>query len=218
MGRLFAASDIHGHGHLLECLLDRAGYVPGTDRLILLGDYVNKGPDSAGTLDLVHRLCAEGAVALQGNNERKWLAGVPVATVPDGLAAARYRRFIAGMPLWTEDDGFLFVHAGLRPGIPPGDQTPEDLTEIREPFFRSPAIPGKMVVFGHTSTYRFGLRPDELWLGDGKLGIDTGAGHGLFLSLVELSEGLQWTVSVSPPYAVRQVRLRRPPLSAKGTY
>ncbi len=207
MGRLFAASDIHGHGRLLERLLDEAGYDPSADRLYLLGDYVNKGPDSAATLELAHRLGTDGAVALQGNNERKWMDRVPGSAVPDELAAARCQRWITDMPLWAEHGRFLFVHAGLRPGIPMSEQTPEDLTEIREPFFRAPAIPGKTVVFGHTSTSRFGLDPGDVWVGDGKLGIDTGAGHGFFLSLIELTEGRQWSVPVSPPYVVRLVRL-----------
>ncbi|WP_372634965.1 metallophosphoesterase [Cohnella sp.] len=207
MSRLFAASDIHGYGILLERLLDCAGYDPRTDRLFLLGDYVNKGPDSAGTLELMHRLCGEGAVALQGNNERKWLQGVPDSAVPDALEAARYRRWIADMPLWARHGRFLFVHAGLRPGVPLREQTPEDLTEIRDPFFRAPAIPGKTVVFGHTSTSRFGLAPDEVWIGNGKLGIDTGAGHGHYLSLVELTEGRQWAISVTEPFSVRLARL-----------
>jgi len=199
MGRLFAVSDIHGYGRLLEWLLEWADYRPRQDRLYLLGDYVNKGPDSAGTLDIVARLCAAGAVALQGNNERKWLHQVPGAAVADEAAAARYRRFIAGLPLWAEYGPYLFVHAGLRPGVPLSAQTPEDLTEIREPFHGSPGLHGRIVVFGHTSTFRFGLPPDALWQSDGKLGIDTGAGHGHYLSLVELSEGWQWLVPVAGP-------------------
>ena len=203
MSKLFAVSDIHGYGQLLEYLLNCAGYSSRTDRLFLLGDYVNKGPDSVGTLDLVHKLCADGAIALQGNNERKWLNQGPDKSVHHQSLSARYHEWIAGMPLWAQYEDFLFVHAGLRPGITLPEQTPEDLTEIREPFFEAPGLPGKTVVFGHTSTYRFGLQPDRLWFADGKLGIDTGAGHGLFLSLVELTEGWQWSVPVLPPYNVK---------------
>ncbi len=206
MSKLFAVSDIHGYGHLLEYLLNLAGYNPQTDRLFLLGDYVNKGPDSVGTLDLVHKLCIDGAVALQGNNERKWLNQVPSKTDEHKSVSTYYQELIAGMPLWADYERFLFVHAGLRPDISLEEQTPEDLTEIRDPFFKAPGLPGKTVVFGHTSTYRFGLQPDHLWFGDGKLGIDTGAGHGYFLSLVELTEGWQWSVSVLPPYNVGLTR------------
>ncbi|MBT2289539.1 metallophosphoesterase [Paenibacillus albidus] len=208
MSRLFAASDIHGHGYLLQVLLDKAGYNPAADRLFLLGDYVNKGPDSAGTLNLVDRLCTAGAVALQGNNERKWLEQVPDSAAPDRSAASWYQRLIARMPLWAEEDGYLFVHAGLRPGIPLAAQSAEDLTSIREPFFHSPPLKNKTVVFGHTPTFRFGLSPGEIWCGTGKLGIDTGAGHGHDLSLVELHEGRQWSLSVSTPNTLRKMKFR----------
>ncbi|MGO4786093.1 hypothetical protein AB4124_01440 [Paenibacillus sp. 2KB_20] len=57
----------------------------------------------------------------------------------------------------------------------------------------------KMIVFGHPSTFRLGVPPEELWYGEGKLGIDTGAGHGYYLSLVNLTSGIQWSISVTRP-------------------
>ncbi|MBB6673742.1 metallophosphoesterase [Cohnella nanjingensis] len=207
MGRLFVISDIHGYGYLLERLLREAGYRSAEDRLFLLGDYVNKGPDSLGTLEYVDRLCAAGAVALQGNNERKWLLQMPREIALDPVEEQRCRSIIAKMPLWARCGRFLFVHAGLRPAIPMALQSAEDLTTIREPFHQSPAPTGNIVVFGHTSTFRFGVRPDALWFGDGKIGIDTGAGHGHYLSLVELTEGWQWSVPVSPPSPIRRIRV-----------
>ncbi len=209
MGRVFAISDIHGYGHLLQRLLEHSGYRPRTDRLYLLGDYVNKGPDSLGTLAIVERLCAGGAVALQGNNERKWLGGAADGLFPDPSEARRTLEWIARLPLWAECGRFLFVHAGLRPGVPLAEQDAEDITTIREPFHGSAPLRGRTVVFGHTSTFRFGVSPGALWFGEGKLGIDTGAGHGYDLSLVELTEGRQWAVAVSDPAAIRETRLPR---------
>ena len=207
MGRLFAASDIHGHGRLLLTLLEQAGYEPGRDRLYLLGDYVNKGPDSIGTLETVRHLCRQGAVALQGNNDRAWLQAVPAGQAPDSASALRCQRFIASLPLWAQSDGYLFVHAGIRPGVPLYLQTAEDLTEIRTLFYDSPPPRGMHVVFGHTPTFRFGLPPGEIWHGEGKTGIDTGAGRGLYLSLVELTGGFQWRVPAGAPHAVTRTRL-----------
>ncbi|MEC0308717.1 metallophosphoesterase [Paenibacillus lautus] len=199
MSEVYAVSDVHGYGYLLETLLRHVHYDPEVDRLFLLGDYVNKGPDSAGTLDYVEELRDSGAIALQGNNERKWLHHRPEQA---GLAAPRlmkYQQFITTMPLWTEYNQYLFVHAGVRPGIPLHAQSPEELTEIREPFLLSPRWLDKMIVFGHTSTFRLGVPPEELWYGDGKLGIDTGAGHGYYLSLINLTSGIQWSISVTRP-------------------
>ncbi|ANA78786.1 hypothetical protein PVOR_25753 [Paenibacillus vortex V453] len=202
MSQVYAVSDVHGYGHLLQALLLHVHYDPKVDRLFLLGDYVNKGPDSAGTLDYVKELCDSGAVALQGNNERKWLHQRPEQA---GLAASRfmkYQQFIGTMPLWTEYKQYVFVHAGIRPGIPLHAQSPVELTEIREPFLLSPRCMDKVIVFGHTSTFRLGVPPEELWHGDGKLGIDTGAGHGYYLSLVNLTSGLQWSISVKQPGSI----------------
>lgn len=199
MSKLFAVSDVHGYGFLLEALLQRAEYDSKVDRLFLLGDYVNKGPDSTGTLDLVESLCASGAVALQGNNERKWMRQVPTEMVSEPSKTRKYQQLIAKMPLWAEYGPYVFVHAGIQPGIPLAAQTPEDLTEIRSPFLQSPTYQDKIVVFGHTSTFRLGEDPDQLWYGDGKLGIDTGAGHGYYLSLVDLTSCLQWSVAVTHP-------------------
>lgn len=215
-GKLLAASDVHGHGRLLSLLLERAAYNPQRDKLFLLGDYVNKGPDSTGTLELVRRLQQDGAVALQGNNERKWLRTPPVIDAADTERTASLLPWIASLPLWAEYGPYLFVHAGLRPGMPPHRQSAEDMTEIRDEFHASPALPGRTVVFGHTSTFRFGLEAGRIWFGEGKIGIDTGAGHGCFLSLVDLSNGLQYVVSVGPPHNVRCVSLSRSMLQRSG--
>lgn len=207
MGRLLAVSDVHGYGHLLKQLLNTAGYCPDQDQLILLGDYVNKGPDSWGTLQLVHELTLNGAIALQGNNERKWLASMPSLNTENQTSIEHYRNFLEGLPLYFLSDGFLFVHAGVRPGVPMRAQKPEDLTEIREPFFTSPADPNYTVVFGHTSTFRFKVPPWEIWIGNGKVGIDTGAGHGHYLSLVDFSNRNRWYVSVQEPFQVQSAAL-----------
>ncbi|MDQ0169354.1 metallophosphoesterase [Paenibacillus tundrae] len=207
MGRLLAVSDVHGYGHLLKQLLNAAGYRPDQDQLILLGDYVNKGPDSWGTLQLVYQLTLNGAVALQGNNERKWLASMPNPLSEDHTPVEHYRKFLERLPLYYARNGLLFVHAGVRPGIPLSSQSPEDLTEIRDPFFSSPVDPNYTVVFGHTSTYRFNVAPWEIWIGSGKVGIDTGAGHGHYLSLVDFTTRNRWYVSVQEPYEIQKAIL-----------
>ncbi|GAA3408882.1 metallophosphoesterase [Paenibacillus hodogayensis] len=207
-GNILAASDIHGYGHLLALLLDRAAYDPRRDKLFLLGDYVNKGPDSAGTLERIRRLQRDGAVALQGNNERKWLRAAPAAGEADAARTASLMPWMASLPLWAECGPYVFVHAGLRPGVPLRRQTADDLTEIRDEFHASPALPGQTVVFGHTSTFRFGVGAEAIWFGEGKIGIDTGAGHGHYVSLVDLSNGLHYYVSVQPPHDVRCITLQ----------
>ena len=66
--RLLIASDIHAHGFLLQEALEKAAYAPESDILIIVGDMLEKGPDSLGTLRYVMGLAEKGTVyALMGN-------------------------------------------------------------------------------------------------------------------------------------------------------
>jgi len=67
--RTLVISDIHGELSLLDRLLDDIEYRPERDQLILLGDYVDRGSNSRGTLERVMQLTREGAIALKGNHE-----------------------------------------------------------------------------------------------------------------------------------------------------
>ena len=69
MKRTLVISDIHGELTLFEELLQTAGYNPDKDQLILLGDYIDRGPDSKRVLEKVMELKHEGAVVLKGNHE-----------------------------------------------------------------------------------------------------------------------------------------------------
>jgi serine/threonine protein phosphatase 1 len=71
MQRTIAISDIHGCVDELNELLIRMKYTPSRDRLILLGDYVDRGPDSRGTVQRVRELVQGGAVALRGNHDQR---------------------------------------------------------------------------------------------------------------------------------------------------
>ncbi|MGH7806272.1 MAG: metallophosphoesterase family protein, partial [Candidatus Binatia bacterium] len=71
MGRLFAIGDIHGCREELDVLLDAMGPAAG-DKLVFVGDYVDRGPDSQGVvsrlLSLAEKSGAE-CVFLKGNHE-----------------------------------------------------------------------------------------------------------------------------------------------------
>lgn len=79
--RIHAIGDVHGRLDLLARMLDRieAGIArdrPDDWRVVLLGDYVDRGPDSAGVLDLIAARVADDArfVALMGNHDQRLLA------------------------------------------------------------------------------------------------------------------------------------------------
>ena len=80
---------------------------------------------------------------------------------------------------------YLFVHAGIRPGVPLAQQAQADLRWIREPFLDHPGRHEAMVVHGHT------IRP-EVDEGPGRIGIDTGAYlHGV-LTAIALERDQRW--------------------------
>jgi serine/threonine protein phosphatase 1 len=76
--------------------------------------------------------------------------------------------FLRSLELTHVEGDYLFVHAGIRPGVPLDRQSPDDLLQIREEFLRSPLDHGKVVVHGHTVTAEPEIRAN-------RIGIDTGA-------------------------------------------
>lgn len=77
---------------------------------------------------------------------------------------------------------YLFVHAGIRPGVPLAEQRPEDLTWIRHEFTHSDADHGVMVIHGHS------IRP-EADIRHNRIGIDTGAYASGILTAIALEDG-----------------------------
>lgn len=68
--RLVIVGDVHGQKKALEDILDKINFDKAKDHLILTGDLINKGPDSAGVVDLAMEL---GAHAVRGNHEDRVL-------------------------------------------------------------------------------------------------------------------------------------------------
>ncbi len=77
---------------------------------------------------------------------------------------------------------YLFVHAGVRPGVPLEAQDPHDMVWIRGPFLRSNEDFGKIVVHGHTPGREPDIRPN-------RIGIDTGAVFTDRLTALRLEDG-----------------------------
>jgi serine/threonine protein phosphatase 1 len=79
--------------------------------------------------------------------------------------------FLAHLPLTYETDDLLFVHAGIRPGIPLTDQVENDLIWIREGWLEDRRDHGKLVVHGHTAL-------DTPQNYGNRVNLDGGAGYG----------------------------------------
>jgi serine/threonine protein phosphatase 1 len=213
-GRLLCIGDVHGCAPELERLIAAVDPRP-EDRLVFLGDYVDRGRDSKATVEFLCALATRlpDTVFLRGNHEEMFLdfigedgankqafygnggaqtlasygwtsAGPPSAEAARALVPEPHLAFFRRLVLRHEQDGFAFVHAGVRPGVPLDEQVREDLLWIREEFLLVDHRLDDTVVFGHTP-YR------EVWFGGArKLGLDTGCVYGGRLSCVDLTQAV----------------------------
>ena len=201
--RVYAIGDVHGCLERLVTLhwaitADLAAYPVTESVLIHLGDYVDRGPDSAGVIWLLTGTVAPPVtqrVDLQGNHEVMMLASlagdvraaetwvgngggttlesynIPAAAGPEEwapLLPLAHRQWLKTRPLTHQVGGYLFVHAGIRPGRKLYRQSPDDLLWIREPFLSSKEKHPFVVVHGHTPVSAPAVRKN-------RIGIDTGA-------------------------------------------
>ncbi|MGE3173399.1 MAG: metallophosphoesterase [Planctomycetota bacterium] len=103
MRRIFVG-DLQGCREPLERLLRAVGFARGRDRLLPVGDLVNKGPDSPGTLDLLIEL---GAEPVLGNHDLHLLRR--------GTLSPKHERWLRPQPIVRVFDDVVMVHAGLHP-------------------------------------------------------------------------------------------------------
>ena len=123
----YAIGDIQGCHAEFVALLDAVSFRPSDDRLWLLGDLINRGPDSLAVMDLVMSLDAQTTTVL-GNHDLHFLAihyggHSPVAsdTFHDLLGApnvGQIARWLRGQRFFHTDDtlGYAMAHAGILPG------------------------------------------------------------------------------------------------------
>lgn len=121
---IYLIGDVQGCDDALARLLDTLAFSPSRDTLFLLGDLVNRGPDSAGVLRRLMRL-AGSAHALLGNHDLSLLALAAglrpphrLDTLDDLLAApdcAAMLEWLRQRPLALQAHGILMVHAGVLP-------------------------------------------------------------------------------------------------------
>lgn len=81
-----------------------------------------------------------------------------------------HRAFLKCLPLWHQEEGLLFVHAGVNPDRPLDKQTRQDLLHIRDPFLNSTSDFGVRVIHGHSPSSHVVIR-------DNRIGADTGSGY-----------------------------------------
>lgn len=187
--RIYVIGDIHGCLEQLRALMMQVS-LRNNDELVFIGDYIDRGPDSKGVVDFVldlrqsHRgkvTCLLGNHEwmliryLEGNDRELWLLNGGLATLEsyggDDKIPHAHREFFHSLSPFHRSQDYLFVHAGIRPGIPLEAQSTEDLVWIRREFYLFPGRFEPTIVFGHTP-----LR--EVFNRDDRIGIDTGCVFG----------------------------------------
>lgn len=225
--RVYAIGDIHGRDDLFAALLERierdsAARGPLPTTLILLGDLVDRGPESAavverarqqygrwdefhwitgnheeaflralsGDLEALKFFCRYGgeetivSYGLDRDVLRRMDYGELAAVLPTLVPPEHLAFFDSGKP-WVRRGDYLFVHAGIRPGVDIEEQKLSDLRWIRQPFLDDGRDHGMCVVHGHTIT-------DEPEHRGNRLGIDTGAYASNRLTAVGLEGSQLW--------------------------
>ncbi|ODS01380.1 hypothetical protein AUC68_00520 [Methyloceanibacter methanicus] len=221
---VYAIGDIHGRTDLLSALLaliaqDAARSDHSKKTLVFLGDYVDRGPDSRGVIDMLSRGPLDGSkrIVLKGNHEQflldflndpgcldSWCRnggeptlasyGVDIDRL-ERIGARRgwreafmaalpptHLRFLESLELTCVVGDYVFVHAGLRPGVPLAAQVADDLLWIRHEFLEAQEPFGKIVVHGHTPGDKPVVRTN-------RIGIDTGAVFTGCLTALRLANG-----------------------------
>jgi serine/threonine protein phosphatase 1 len=226
---LYAIGDVHGCLDQLRALEARivadAGDTPGERWIVMLGDYVDRGPRSAEVLDhlIAPPLSGFRRICLRGNHEAAMLAafedpagletwlswGVESTLASYGMGPAQIAQlaergrpaaklqllrahvpdehldFLRDLPAMLTVPGYIFVHAGLRPGVPLAAQRDTDLLWIRHAFLDAEHDFGAVVVHGHTPM-------DQPFLSDRRVGIDTGCyGSGVLTAVRVDADGVK---------------------------
>jgi predicted phosphodiesterase len=216
MTRTLFIGDVHGCAEELDALLRECGYLRG-DRVVLVGDLVAKGPDSAG---VVRRARERGFLAVRGNHDEhvlRWHAGKQ----PEGKKLKPEHRQVLET-LEAEDWAWLeslplhrhfpelnvrVVHGGFVPGVPLEEQKPELLLNLRsitpkgEPskkmdegapwgsLWKGP----ELVIFGHDALRGVQQHPHAI-------GLDSGCVYGHRLTAYVLPEGRFYSVKAKRVY------------------
>jgi serine/threonine protein phosphatase 1 len=89
--------------------------------------------------------------------------------------------WLRGLALTHREGDYLFVHAGVRPGIALQDQSRDDLLTIRQAFLSTDRDLGAVIVHGHSSAPSVPVNPN-------RIGLDTGAGIGGKLTCAVLED------------------------------
>lgn len=168
--RVIAVGDIHGCYNSFRELVEEKIRLVKTDQLILLGDYIDRGPDSKKVVDYIIDLQKTGfeLVVLKGNHEAMledaysnpdklslWFFNGGLETMRSFRLSKlkaldpAYLDFFTGLPYYYESGNFLFVHAGFNDNAQnPFDDKVSMLWHCSNEY-QHPLLRSKTIVHGH---------------------------------------------------------------------
>lgn len=168
IGRTLAVGDIHGCSRAFDLLLEQLA-LQAADTLIVLGDVVDRGPDTNGVIERLLRLKSQcQLVLIRGNHEDMFLNGLQggelqYAWLEHGgvqaldsyggdpaLVPESHLRLLQSAELYWETATHLFVHANLEPGVALARQRPNWLRWTHLTGRETPCSDGRWVICGHT--------------------------------------------------------------------
>jgi serine/threonine protein phosphatase 1 len=194
--RTFVISDIHGNNEVFRKSLKQVA-LKKSDKLILLGDLIDRGNDSKGVLDTVLLLQENGldVECLMGNHEKmllealanssnltQWLLNGGDKTLSSFLTSSiekipsKYIEFIKTFKYHKEYNGFILVHAALNMKIENPYSDLQTLLWERDPFkfFDKDWLANRKLIHGHNPQSRDSII-NSIEKGDNILCIDNGA-------------------------------------------
>ena len=205
---IYAIGDIHGDFRRLKRLWNKIAPTK-EDLIIFLGDYIDRGESPKKVISMIMTWKNRGfdIITLRGNHEDMYLSCLRMQDIPAEMSSMsedemwsvyrwnggwktianfdnlpppkRYLDFLKQTKSFCINDDYIFVHAGLKPGVSFDEQKYDDMLWIRDEFIYSRYDFGKIVIFGHTPFI-------DPYVDQYKIGIDTGAVFGGKLTCLAL--------------------------------
>ena len=196
-GKRYVVGDIHGCVKSFRSMIKSKLKLTKEDTLFLLGDYIDRGPDSKGVIDFIMELQRESynVKPIMGNHEYMLLQSLEdevefanwkkngstqtltsfgisedKASEPSSvhMIPALYIDFLRGLSYHEETDDFYFVHAGLGKDMENPKDDLDTLFWSRREYYNRKILNGRILIHGHTPVSMISIQ-DRIYDGDGKI-------------------------------------------------
>ena len=192
----YVTTDLHGCLLTFQHLVEHRLKLRPQDELYVLGDYVNKGPNSRGVLDYLMQLPQRGyrVYCLRGNHDQELLDAAQGRTQLTWASAAdrrltlggfgvekpediptAYLRWLHELPYQLEVPGWVLVHAGFDFRLPPAEMRQDwhSMLNIKQFVVDASRLNGRRLVHGHAPTAVAEVQR-RVAAHAGAIGLDTG--------------------------------------------